>query len=86
MINLCITVISIGNILCQLSDHMKDNYIKNRYTSPYGEAIKPFVEVQLVKYPARYGEKEIFDLAAIMENGLSQKLIRLLNRYHQNHN
>ena len=33
---------------------------------------KHFVDVQLVKWPVPYGEKEMFDMAAIMRDGLAQ--------------
>ena len=62
---------TIGRLLHQLAEHVKEDYIKNRYNvSESMHTLQHFVDVQLVKYPVPCGEKEIFDIAAIMREGL----------------
>ena len=63
-------------MLCQLSDHIKDNYVKNRYISSQNmhtlQNSNIYTDLQLVKYRSPCGEKEIFDIAAMMRRGLQQ--------------
>ena len=63
---------SVGRLLYQLSDHMKEDYIKNRYILPESKhTLQHFVDVQLLRYPVPCGEKEIFNMAEIMREGLN---------------
>ena len=62
--------------MCKLSDHVKENYVRNRHFPPDSShtSSKSFTDVQLVKYPVPCGEKEICDLAVIMRKGLAHNI------------
>ena len=65
----------IDKIICKISIHVKNNYISTRYITKEGiwKHLYPkhFVNVLLIHHLQHNKEKEIFEIAALMREGLS---------------
>ena len=72
----------------QISEFVKANYIKTRYLAQEGiwQLLQPkhFVNVLLIHHMERRGEKEIFDVASLMREGLAGGSHKLSSSYNEN--
>ena len=84
-----IAAIFIAQMILQISEYVKENYIKTRYFAQEGiwQLLQPkhFVNVLLIHHMKQHSEKELIDMAALMREGLTRGTHRTSNSDKKKH-